>query len=88
MHQGFRMPRQNGVAVFLGLDPHGGMEADGHRQAAGDRARLIDPPGPGAADVKFLQADDVGFELGDDADDTLDIQSLVDPDTAMDVIGD
>ena len=78
---------QDGVAVLLGLDRHGGVEVDGHRQAVGDRLGLIDVAGAGAADVQLLQADDVGLMLGDDAGDAVDVQLAIDADAAMDVVG-
>ncbi|MNI48410.1 hypothetical protein D3C73_1029710 [compost metagenome] len=58
-----------------------------HRQALGDGVGLVDPAGARAADIQLLQADDVGFMLGDDVGDPLHIQSAIDADAAMNVVG-
>ncbi len=81
------MRRQNGVAIKFGLDPHGRMEPRGHGQAFGDGFGLIHLAGAGPAHVQLLKADDVGFVFADHGDDAIDIQTLVRPDAAMDVIG-
>ncbi|MNC79147.1 hypothetical protein D3C75_1315490 [compost metagenome] len=49
---------------------------------------LIDAVGAGAADVQFLQADDIRFQLGDDGGDAGHVQLAVDADAAVHIVGD
>ena len=48
---------------------------------------LVDAPGPAAADIQFLQADNIGFERGDDFRDTLRLQLPVGADAAVHIVG-
>jgi hypothetical protein len=78
---------QDSVAVKLFLDPHGGVEVEGHLQAPGDFVSLVHAAGAGATHVDFLEADDVGFMLGDDARDASHIEPAIHADTAVHVVG-
>ncbi len=87
VHQTLGPVGQDRVAIALLLDAEGGVEVVGHGQFAGDGVGLVDPAGARAQHVHLLQADDVGFELGDHRGDAADIEPAIHADAAMHVVG-
>ena len=85
--QPFRMGGQDGVAIQFRLDPHRRVKARGHGQTIGDGARLIHAIGPRPAYIQLLQADDVRLVFADDGDDTVDIETTVCADAAVNIVG-
>ena len=78
---------QDGVAVALLLDVQGGVEVRTHAQKLGQAVRLVDAAGARAADIEFLQGDDIAARIGDDPGHAFEVELAVHPDTAVDVVG-
>jgi hypothetical protein len=78
---------QDGVAVEFVLDRQRGVEPRSHAQEFGDRMRLVDAARARAADVQFLESDDVRLVLRDHCGDPGHVQTPVHAKAAMDVVG-
>lgn len=63
------------------------MELGFHVEMRGDHMGLVYSAGAGAADVDFLQCDDVGLAFGDDGGDARGIEPAVGAEAAVNVVG-
>jgi len=78
---------QHGVAVALLGHLHGGVEVEAHAELLGERMGLVDATAAVAADVQFLQGDDVRPATGDHLGHAVDVQPPVGPQALVDVVG-
>lgn len=82
-----RQRADQGIAVFLFGHRQRGVEMDLHAQQRGDHVGLIHPSGSAAADIYFLQRDNIGLQVRDDLGNPRRVELPVRPDAAVDVVG-
>jgi hypothetical protein len=82
-----RHSAQYRVPVAFASGDHGGLKDVVHRQLVGEPGRLIHKARLRAADIDFLQRDDIGVAGGDDSSDARRGESTVHADAAVNVVG-
>jgi hypothetical protein len=87
LDQAGRERGQDRIAVFLFLDMQRRMKMRRDSQMPGDLMRLVDAAGPHAADIQFLERDDVGLCRRNDIGDPQGIGTAAASPATVDVVG-